>query len=80
MMTDKFSIKKIPHKTGINISFRITIANVAITPPNIKLPVSPIKTWAGYALYQRNPIHAPTNAAQKTASSPEFGMNITFRY
>ena len=65
---------------GINNSFLTIIASAAIIPPNARLPVSPIKTCAGKALYQRNPIHAPTNAAIKIDSSPRFGMYMILRY
>ena len=34
-------------------------------PPSARLPVSPMKTAAGGALYQRKPRPAPTIAAQK---------------
>ena len=71
--------KNIPHKTGINNSFFNIMAIVAITPPSINEPVSPIKTVAGKALYHKNPIHAPIKAAQTTTTSPEFGMYNTFR-
>ena len=65
---------------GINNSFLTIMANDAIIPPNARLPVSPIKTWAGYALYQRKPTQAPTNAAIKIDSSLRLGMYIMFRY
>ena len=74
-----FSIRKIPHNTGINNSFLKIIAKTAITPPNIKLPVSPIKTCAGYVLYQKNPITAPTIATAKMVVSPIFGRNMILR-
>ena len=38
---------------GIKSSFRTAKANTAMIPPSVKLPVSPIKTWAGYALYHK---------------------------
>ena len=79
MTTDKFSTKKIPHNNGINISLRTAIANTAMIPPIVKLPVSPINTEAGNELYQRNPINAPTNAAINTVISPEFGIYMMFK-
>ena len=76
-ITDKFSTTKIPAKIGSNNSFLIAIAITAIIPPIVKLPVSPIKTWAGKVLYQRNPIKAPAKASIKTVISPELGIYIT---
>ena len=40
------------------------IANTAMIPPMVKLPVSPINTWAGKALYQRKPIRTACMLAQ----------------
>jgi len=56
------------------------MANTAIIPPIVKLPVSPINTCAGYALYHKNPISAPINAQMKITSSSEPGIYIMFRY
>ena len=64
---------------GIKSSFRIAMAKTAIIAPIDKLPVSPIKTCAGYVLYHRKPIHAPIKAAAKTTNSPELGMYIISR-
>ncbi|MNR51257.1 hypothetical protein D3C85_1709060 [compost metagenome] len=55
------------------------MANTAIIPPMVKLPVSPIKTEAGKELYHRNPIKAPVKAEIKTVISPELGMYIILR-
>jgi len=41
--------------------------------PTDKDPVSPIKTRAGGALYQRKPRPAPINAPIKMVISPAFG-------
>ena len=38
-------------------------------PPIVKLPVSPMNTCAGKALYQRKPIRAPMKAHMKITSS-----------
>ena len=67
------------HNTGNNISFLTEIANTAMIPPMVKLPVSPINTDAGYELYHKNPTKAPANAETNTVISPEFGMYITFK-
>ena len=69
--TEKFSAINTPHKTGINNSLRITIANTAIIPPIAKLPVSPINTFAGYELCHKNPIVAPTKAPINITNSDE---------
>ena len=47
----------------------VTIANPAIAPPSAIEPVSPMKTSAGKALYQRNPIVPPISAAARMARS-----------
>ena len=56
---------------------------IAIIPniaPNAKEPISPINTWAGYVLYQRNPIPEPMRAPQKTINSPESGRWGKYKY
>ena len=45
------------------------IAKPASAPPMAIEPVSPMKTSAGKALYQRNPIAAPTRAPPRIAWS-----------
>ena len=50
------------------------IATAANDPPRDSEPVSPINIFAGGALYQRNPKHAPTSDPQKIASSPTSGI------
>ena len=64
---------------GINSSLCIIIANTAMIPPKVRLPVSPMKTWAGYALYHRNPIVAPMNALAKTTNSSVPGIYMMFK-
>ena len=49
-------------------------------PPIARLPVSPMKTCAGYELYHRNPSNAPTNTDMNTATSPVPGIYMIFRY
>ena len=39
-------------------------------PPNANDPVSPMNIFAGGALNQRKPIHAPIIDPQNTATSP----------
>ena len=56
------------------------IANTAMIPPMVKLPVSPINTWAGKALYQRKPISAPMKEQIKITSSSLPGMYMILRY
>src|SRR5437660_1776504 len=48
---------------------------VAATPPG-----SPMNTWAGWALNQRNPSDAPASAPQNTVSSPAPGRKYTPTY
>ena len=63
MITDRLSIRKMPHSTGSSSSLRMSTALTPITPPIVRLPVSPMNTWAGKVLYHRNPSSAPTKAA-----------------
>ena len=43
-------------------------------------PVSPIKIFAGGALYQRKPRQEPTIEPQKIESSPTSGIYCIWRY
>ena len=43
-------------------------------PPSDSEPVSPMKFFAGGALYQRNPRQDPTIEPQKIESSPTSGI------
>ena len=79
IITERFSIRKIPHIKGISHSFLTAIEITAIIPPIVKLPVSPINTWAGYVLYHKNPTSAPTKAPIKIVISPTLGMYIIFK-
>ena len=56
------------------ISCFTIIAIAAKEPPNESEPVSPIKIFAGGALYQRNPKQEPTIDPQNMASSPTSGI------
>ena len=51
------------------ISIFVKIAIAAIAPPNANEPVSPINTFAGWALKTKNPSTAPTTATEKIATS-----------
>ena len=52
------------------ISCLTATATAPSAPPSGSEPVSPMKTMAGGALYQRKPRPAPISAARNTASSP----------
>ena len=78
-MTERASKRNTPHRIGINYSFLISIEITAIRPPTVKLPVSPIKTDAGYVLYQRKPTNEPIKAAMKIVISPTLGIYIIFK-
>src|SRR5881296_1473216 len=56
------------------------IATVPSAPPIASAPVSPMKTWAGWALNHRNPSAAPASAPQNTVSSPAPGRKYTPTY
>ena len=56
------------------ISCLTIIAIAARDPPRESEPVSPIKIFAGGALYQRNPKQDPTIEPQKIESSPTSGI------
>ena len=49
-------------------------------PPKDNDPVSPIKIFAGGALYQRNPKQAPTTEPQKIDSSPTSWIYCICKY
>ena len=49
-------------------------------PPNDKDPVSPIKIFAGGALYQRKPKQAPTIDPQNTDASPTLAIQGICKY
>src|SRR5262249_39034582 len=66
---DPSSAKKTTPKIGGTSSCFATSAIQARSPPSGSEPESPMKTLAGYALYQRNPMDAPHIAAPTTAIS-----------
>ena len=59
---------------GSSNSCLISTATVPIAPPSAKEPTSPMKTSAGWALYQRNPMAEPTMEPQKMVSSETWGI------
>src|SRR5437868_2143402 len=70
-ITDTISATNTPPTSSNRNSDLSRIETAASAPPSASEPVSPMKTSAGWVLYQRNPMHAPSSAAQKTVSSPE---------
>ena len=68
-MTESASITKIPPMKMSRDSVLVMIAKAAIAPPRPIEPVSPMKTCAGNALYQRKPIEAPIRLAPRIARS-----------
>src|SRR5271155_5846567 len=79
-ITDTASITNTPPINGSNSSCLMITATVPIAPPKASDPTSPMKTSAGWALYQRNPIDDPTIAPQKIVNSPTCGMRGISRY
>ena len=73
-MTETVSKTNNPPIIAKTISCFTIIATAANDPPNDSDPVSPIKIFAGGALYQRNPKHAPTIDPQKIDNSPTSGI------
>src|SRR6202049_3948525 len=59
---------------GSSNSCLMMTATVPIAPPRASDPTSPMKTSAGCALYQRNPMDDPTIAPQKMVNSATCGM------
>ena len=74
MITETVSRTNNPPIIASTISCFTIIAIAASDPPRDRDPVSPIKIFAGGALYQRNPKHAPTTEPQKIESSPTSGI------
>ena len=79
-MTEAVSKTNKPPIIANTISCFTIIAIAARDPPKEREPVSPMKIFAGGALYQRKPKHAPTIEPQKIDSSPTFGMYWICRY
>ena len=74
IITETVSKTNSPPIIAKTISCLTIIATAAKEPPNDKDPVSPIKIFAGGALYQRKPRQDPTIAPQKIAVSPTPGI------
>ena len=74
MITDTVSRTNNPPIMARTISCFTIIAIAASEPPRESEPVSPIKIFAGGALYQRKPKQAPTTEPQKIDNSPTSGM------
>ena len=74
MITEMVSRTNSPPIIAKTISCFTIIATAAKDPPKDKDPVSPMKIFAGGALYQRKPRQDPTIAPQKIAISPTSGM------
>ena len=62
------------------ISCFTIIAIAANEPPKESEPVSPIKIFAGGALYQRKPKQDPTTEPQNIANSPTSGIYCICKY
>ena len=74
MMTETVSSTNSPPIIASTISCLTIIAIAAKDPPKESDPVSPIKIFAGGALYQRKPKQDPTMEPQKIDSSPTSGI------
>ena len=79
-MTETVSKTNKPPIIAKTISCFTIIAIAASEPPKDKDPVSPIKIFAGGALYQRNPKQDPTTDPQKIDNSPTSGIYCICRY
>ena len=80
MITEMVSRTNSPPIIAKTISCFTIIATAAKDPPKDKDPVSPMKIFAGGALYQRKPRQDPTIAPQKIAISPTSGMYCICKY
>ncbi len=75
MITDSASTTNTPPTSGSSSSVFVKTANAATAPPSASEPVSPMKTSAGKALYQRKPMQAPSSAAARMARSSDWSRN-----
>ena len=80
MITETVSKTNNPPTIAKTISCFTIIAIAANEPPRDREPVSPIKIFAGGALYQRKPKQAPTTDPQKMDSSPTSGIYWICKY
>ena len=74
IITDTVSKTNKPPIIASTISCLTIIAIAANEPPKESEPVSPIKIFAGGALYQRKPRQDPTIEPQNIDNSPVSGM------
>ena len=79
-MTETVSKTNKPPIIAKTISCLTIIAIAAKEPPKESEPVSPIKIFAGGALYHRKPKQAPTIDPQKMANSPTSGIYCICKY
>ena len=77
MITLSASTTNTPPTSGSRSSVFVNTANAATAPPSASEPVSPMNTSAGNALYQRNPMHAPSSAADRIARSSDWSRNAS---
>ena len=80
MITETVSRTNKPPTIAKTISCLTIIAIAASEPPNEREPVSPIKIFAGGALYQRKPKQDPTIEPQKIDNSPTSGIYCICKY
>ena len=80
MITETVSRTNSPPIIARTISCLTITATAAKEPPKDKDPVSPMKIFAGGALYQRKPRQDPTIAPQKIAVSPTPGIYWICKY
>ena len=73
-MTETVSNTNNPPIMANTISCFEIILTAPKDPPNDKEPVSPIKIFAGGALYHKKPRHYPTIEPQKIEVSPTLAM------
>ena len=77
IITDSASITKIPPIRSSRNSVFVMIAKPASAPPIAIEPVSPMKTSAGKALYQRKPTSSPD---QRGADDRQVEVGVTSRW
>ena len=67
--SERISMTKTMPTSGASSHHPVISATTASAPPSGREPLSPMKTRAGYALYQRNPISDPAITKQNVASA-----------
>ena len=76
MITETVSTTKRPPTIASTISCLVATATAPSAPPSASEPLSPMKIFAGGALYQRKPRPEPTIAEQNTASLAHPGHEV----